>query len=104
MDVLRMAFSNDRDLAVLCRPMQPKVEATPFTDSDDKSPKVTMHTLKLVSDMKSSSVCSSVIMYMPSNSSWALCLVFYRRKNSCRSLCKKLLLMERLGYFSSLLC
>ena len=69
MDVLRMAFSNDRDLAVLCRPMQPKVEATPFTDSDDKSPKVTMHTLKLVSDMKSSSVWESpVIMYMPSNS------------------------------------
>ncbi|KAL8793390.1 MAG: hypothetical protein Q9195_003976 [Heterodermia aff. obscurata] len=48
MDVLRMAFSNDRDLAVLCRPMQPKVEATPFTDSNDQSPKVTMHTLKLV--------------------------------------------------------
>lgn len=99
-----MAFSNDRDLAVLCRPMQPKVEATPFTDSDDKSPKVTMHTLKLVSDMKSSSVCSSVIMYMLSNSSWAWCLVFYRWKTFGRALCKKLLLMECLGYFSSLLC
>ena len=57
MDVLKMAFSNDRDLAVLCRPMQPRVEATPFTDSYDKIPRVTMHTLKLVSDVKSSSVC-----------------------------------------------
>ena len=45
--------------------MQPKVEATPFTDSDDKSPKVTMHTLKLVSDVKSSSI--HMIMYMLSS-------------------------------------
>ena len=78
MDVLRMAFSNDRDLAVLCRPMQPKVEATPFTDRGDTSPKIKMHTLKLVSDVKSSGVYDSqVIMYMISNSTWAWCLLSY---------------------------
>lgn len=53
MEILKMAFSNERDLAVLCRPKQPKIEPTPFADDDDddddEPPPIRKHTLKLVS-------------------------------------------------------
>lgn len=48
MEILRMAFSNDRDLAVLCRPKMPKAEPTPFADADEPGAR-TRHVLKLVS-------------------------------------------------------
>ena len=48
MEILRMAFSNDRDLAVLCRPKMPKTEPTPFADQGEAGPSK-HHVLKLVS-------------------------------------------------------
>ena len=48
MEILRMAFSNDRDLAVLCRPKLPNTEPTPFADQGESGPSKG-HVLKLVS-------------------------------------------------------
>lgn len=57
MEILRMAFSNDRDLAVLCRPKQPKFEPKLFPDNDEgKPPEIPKHKLKLVSEI--SYLCS----------------------------------------------
>ena len=50
MEILRMAFSNDRDLAVLCRPKLPKTEPTPFADQGEPGPNK-RHVLKLVSTL-----------------------------------------------------
>ena len=46
MEILRMAFSSDRDLAVLCRPKMPKIQPTPFADGVEPKAR---HILKLVS-------------------------------------------------------
>ena len=46
MEVLRMAFSSDRDLAVLCRPRQPKSDPSPFAIKIKPEPR---QVLKLVS-------------------------------------------------------
>ena len=48
MEVLKMAFSRDKDLAVLCRPKMPGHEPSPFAEDTEDQSQGDTHRLKLV--------------------------------------------------------